>query len=213
MKYTSRLETCVARRKGVAFNLEVHIGTWHMCGKAKEITHLPHEAVAEVSKDKKPIGVKCEIQLMWESTIWNSIDLNFHWFQIQLIWKSTALKLNCFEIQLIWDSIDFNFNWFQFQFISTSNDLRFNWFENQLIWNLISDSSWKLENEAFLRDFLKTWSFEALKRSILRDFLQKQSFEALIRSSSARLPSKMELWNSKTKLFCETSFKNGASKL
>ena len=29
-----------------------------------EITYLPHEAVAEVSKDKKPIGVKHEIQLM-----------------------------------------------------------------------------------------------------------------------------------------------------
>ena len=49
----------------------------------------------------------------------------------------------------------------------------------------------KLKNEAFLRDFLQKWSFEIQKRSI-----------------SARLPSKMKLWSSKTKLFCETSFKN-----
>ena len=52
----------------------------------------------------------------------------------------------------------------------------------------------KLKNEAFLRDFLQKWSFEALKRSF-----------------SARLPSKMKLRNSKTKLFCETSFKNDTS--
>ena len=54
----------------------------------------------------------------------------------------------------------------------------------------------KLKNEAFLRDFLQKWSFETQKRSF-----------------SARLPSKMKLRNSKTKLFCETSFKNEASKL
>jgi hypothetical protein len=54
----------------------------------------------------------------------------------------------------------------------------------------------KLKNHAFLRGVLQKWSFEALQRSF-----------------SARLPSKMKLRNSKTKLFCETSFKNEASKL
>ena len=49
----------------------------------------------------------------------------------------------------------------------------------------------KLKNEAFVRDFLQKWSFEAQKRSI-----------------SARLPSKIKLWRLKTKHFCETSFKN-----
>ena len=106
----------------------------------------------------------------------------------------------------------------------------------------------KLKNQAFLQDFLQKWSFEALQRSFsarlpskmklrnsktklfcetsfkngasklkneafLQDFLQKWSFEALQRSLSARLPSKMKLRESKTKLFCETSCKNGASKL
>ena len=47
-----------------------------------------------------------------------------------------------------------------------------------------------MKNEAFLRDFLQKWSFEAQKRSFC-----------------ARLPSKMQLWRSKTKHFCETSFK------
>ena len=49
----------------------------------------------------------------------------------------------------------------------------------------------KIKNEAFLRDFLPKWSFEAQKRSFC-----------------ARLPSKMKLCSSKTKHFCETSFKN-----
>ena len=51
-------------------------------------------------------------------------------------------------------------------------------------------------NEAFLRDLLQNWSFEAQKRNF-----------------SARLPSKMKLWRSKTKHFCETSFKNEALKI
>ena len=84
----------------------------------------------------------------------------------------------------------------------------------------------KLKNEAFARDFLqktKFWSSktkhfcetsfknEALKlknEAFVRDFLQKWSFEAQKRSFCARLPSKMKLWRSKTKHFCETSFKN-----
>ena len=106
----------------------------------------------------------------------------------------------------------------------------------------------KIKNEAFLRDFLQKWSFEAQKQNIcarlpskmklwssktkhfcetsfknealkiknetfLRDFLQKWSFETQKRSFSARLPSKTKLWRSKTKLLCETSFKNESLKL
>ena len=67
-----------------------------------------------------------------------------------------------------------------------SSDLVVNWCVIQLI----------LSNEAFLRDFLQNWSFEAQKRSF-----------------SARLPWKMKLWSSKTKHFCETSFKKEALKL
>ena len=59
--------------------------------------------------------------------------------------------------------------------------------------------AWKIKNEAFLRDFpLKAWKIK--NEAFLRDFLQNWSFEAQKRSFS--------LWRSKTKLFCETSFKN-----
>ena len=54
----------------------------------------------------------------------------------------------------------------------------------------------KIENVAFLRGFLQNWTFEVQKRRF-----------------SARLASKMKLWSSKTKLFCETSFKIEALKL
>ena len=83
-----------------------------------------------------------------------------------------------------------------------------------------------IQKRTFLRDFLQKRSFEDQKRSIsarlpskmkfwrafLRDFLQKWSF-AQKRSFCARLPSKLKLASSKTKLFCETSFKNKALKL
>ena len=60
---------------------------------------------------------------------------------------------------------------------------------------------------------LKNLASKPLNEAFLRDFLQKWSFEALKRSFSARLPSKMMLRSSTTKLFCETSFKNEAAKL
>ena len=60
---------------------------------------------------------------------------------------------------------------------------------------------------------LKNLASKPLNEAFLRAFLQKWSFEALKRSFSARLPSKMKLRRSKATLFCETSFKNDASKL
>ena len=105
-----------------------------------------------------------------------------NWFEIQLI-----LVVCWIELQVRWLSIDLGF----------LSDLVGNQVEIQMIW--LSTLHWKIEalklkNEAFLRDFLQKWSFEAQKRSFC-----------------ARLPSKMKLWSSKTKLLCETSFKNGMS--
>ena len=195
-----------------------------------------------------------EIQMIWLSIdsrfkSWFSIDLRFKWFGCQsmcgsidfvcqLISDSSELVVNWSEIQMSWLSIDLRFKWFGCQMIWGSSELVVNWCVIQII----------LSNKAFLRDFLQNWSFEAQKRSIsarlpskmklwrsktkhfcetsfkietaklkneafLRDFLQKWSFEAEKRSFSSRLPSKMKLWNSKTKHFCETSFKNEALKL
>ena len=134
--------------------------------------------------------------------IWTSSDVVVNWFEIQVIRLSTDLRFKCFGCQSIWDSNELVVNWFEIQVIWMSNDLRFKWFGCQMIWSS-SDLvvNWRvmqmiLSNEAFLRDFLQNWKFEAQKRSF-----------------SARLPSKMKLWNSTTKLFCKTSFKNEALNL
>ena len=101
-------------------------------------------------------------------------------FVCQLISDSSELVVNWSEIQMSWLSIDLRFKWFGCQMIWGSSELVVNWCVIQII----------LSNEAFLRDFLQNWSFEAQKRSF-----------------SARLPSKTKLWRSKTKHFCESSFK------
>ena len=175
--------------------------------------------------------------------IWTSSDVVVNWFEIQVIRLSIDLRF--IEIQVIWLSIDLRFKWVGCQLIWDSTDLDVKWFEVQVIWlstdvwfkwfcqtNLLCQTSFKYE--AFLRDFLQNWSFEAKKQSnsarlpskmklwssktklneaFLRDFLQNRSFEAQKRSFSAKLPSKTKLWRSKTKLFCETSFKIEALKL
>ena len=126
------------------------------CSTNLDITYLPHKAVAEVSKDKEPIGRKCaefnwfEIQLMsdsnelrvkwfgchliWDSNdfgcqlIWDSIDLVVIWFEIQ-IWLSIDV---CFK--WFWLSVNLNFKWFGCQLIWDSSDSVVNWSEIQMIW-------------------------------------------------------------------------------
>ena len=146
---------------------------------------------------------------------WLSVDLNFKWCGSQLIWDSSDSVVNWSEIQVIWLSIDLRFKWVGCQMIWDSSDLDVKWLEVQVIW-LSTDVWFKWFCQTKL--FCETYSFkdEALKlknEAFVRDFLQKLSFEDQKRSNSARLPSKMKLWNSKTKLFCETSFKNEALKL
>ena len=144
-----------------------------------------------------------EIPVSWLSTdvwfkwFWWSVDVNFKWCGCQLVWDSSDSVVNWSEIQMIWLSIDLRFKWVGCQLIWDSSGLDVKWFEVQVIW-LSTDAwfKWFLSNEA-----------------LLRDFLQKRSFEAQKRSFSARLPSKLKLWRSKTKLFCETSFKIEALKL
>ena len=71
------------------------------------------------------------------------------------------------------------------------------WLTDWLIW----PTDWLID--------LTNWLTEA----VLRDFLQKRSFEDQKRNIFARLPSKMKLWSSKTKLLCDTSFKNETLKI
>ena len=117
------------------------------------VTYLPHKAVAEVSKDKEPIGRECAEFNWFESQLMSdSNELRVKWFGCHLIWDS-----NDFGCQLIWDSIDLVVNgfeiqmilvvnrcalqmilvvcWFELQVMRLSMDLRFKWFGCQLIWD------------------------------------------------------------------------------
>ena len=189
-----------------------------------------------------------EIQMSWLSIdlrfkwIWLLTDVWFDYFACQLIWHLRFKWVGC---QLIWDSSHLVVNRFEIQSFSGRLPSKLKIWSSKT--KLFCETSFKIEalklkNEAFLRDFLQNWSFEDQKRSFsarlpsklklwrsktklfcetsfknealklkneafLRDFLQKWSFEAPKRSFSARLPSKMKLWSSKTKHFCETSFK------
>ena len=196
-----------------------------------------------------------EIQVIW---LW--IDLRFKRLGCQMVWDSIALVVKWLGIQVIWLSTGLGFKRVgDFLFCETSFKNEALKLKNEAfvqpskmkLWSsktkLFCETSfkfeaWKLKNEAFLRDLLQKWSFEDQKPNIsarlpskmklwssktkhfcetsfknealklqneafLRDFLQKWNFEAQKRSFSARLPSKMKLWSSKTKRFCETSFK------
>ena len=67
---------------------------------------------------------------------------------------------------------------------------------------------WSSKTKLLCETSFKNEALKIKKEAFLRDFLQKWSFEAQKRSFCARLPSKTKLWRSKTKHFCETSFKN-----
>ena len=166
----------------------------------------------------------CGCQLIWDSSdsvvnwseiqvIWLSIDLRFKWFGCQSIWDSNELVVNWFEVQAIRLSIDLRFKRFGCQLIWDSSDLVVNRFEIQTSW-LSIDLRFKwfgCQTKLFCETSFKIEALKLQNEAILRDFLQKWSFEVPKRSNSARLPSKMKLWSSKTKLFCETSFKNDMS--
>ena len=184
------------------------------------------------------IRLSIRFQLFGCQSFWDSNELVVNWCVIQVIWLSIDLRFKWFGCRSLWDSNELVVNWFEIQMISMSNDLRFKWFGCQLmrdsndfvkrsfsarlpsklkLWSsktkLLRETSFKneafkIKNEAFLRDFLQKWSFEVQNEAFLRDFLQNWSFEAQKRSFCARLPWKMNLWRSKTKHFCETSFKN-----
>ena len=59
-------------------------GPFYFCGPNIILTYLPHKAVAEVSKDKEPIG-RGRVEFKWfesqlmsdSSALWLSIDLGF----------------------------------------------------------------------------------------------------------------------------------------
>ena len=169
--------------------------------------------------------VRCQIQTSWESNdlvvIWSEIQtiLVVIWFEIQMI-----LVVNWFEIQLIWLLIDLRLKWFGCQSMCASND-----FGCLLIWT----SSDVVVNKWFGCQLIRDSSdlvnrFEIQMTWLSIDLRFKWSGCQMIWGSSDLVvnwcviqmvlvvswpPSKLKLWSSKTKLFCETSFKNEALKI
>ena len=138
-------KSCIAQRKmGSQNRMDLGAGAEikRFFKKKIYITYLPHEAVAEVSKDKEPIGrERAEFNWFESQLMSDSNELTVKWFGCHLIWNS-----NDFGCQLIWDSIDLVVNrcvlqmilvvcWFELQMSWLSIDLRFKWFGCQLIWD------------------------------------------------------------------------------
>ena len=115
------------------------------------ITYLPHEAVAEVSKDKEPRGRRSGIDLVRKSNWFqvqlfcisfglkfNGFEIQLYWFEIQLLWAFKfhwlSIDVSCFESQVIWDSIVLWFDCFESQLIWDSSALRSKWFPAQRLW-------------------------------------------------------------------------------
>ena len=135
------------------------------------------------------------------------------WHELQIKW------LGCEEILIaIWfevclsiapsDSSELVVSCCEIEAICLSSDLRW-----QLIWN-----SKDLVVNEFEIQMAGLWIDLRFKRlGCLRtsDSIDSgcQCFEGQKQSISAKLPSKMKLWSSKTKHFCETSFKNEALKI
>ena len=149
------------------------------------ITYIPHKAVAEVSKDKEPIGRECA---------------EFNWFESQLMLDSNELRFKWFWLSAF--VRDFLQNWnFEAQKRSISARLP------------LKTKLWRSKTKLFCETSFKIEALKLKNETFLRDFLQKRSFEDQKWNFSARLPSKLKLWSSKTKHFCETSFKNEALKI
>ena len=181
------------------------------------ITYLPHKAVAEVSKDKEPIGRGCaefnwfesqwmsdsnEVRVKW---FWLSVDLILKWCGCQLVWDSSDLVVNWFEIQMIWLSIDVWFKWFWL-----SVDLNFKWGGCQLIWDS-SDSvvNWSEIQVIWLSIDLR-FKWVGCQLDWDSSDLDVKWFEVQVIWLSTDVCFK---WFCQTKLFCETSFENEALKL
>ena len=191
------------------------------------ITYLPHKAVAEVSKDKEPIGRGC-VELNWfESQLMSdSSELRVKWFGCQsmcasndfgclLIRTSSEVVVNWFEIQLIWLSINLRFKWFGCQSIRDSR------VGSQLIW----DSSDLVVNRCAIRLILfvswfripMSWLSIGLKFKWVGCQLIWDSSDLAIKWFEVQVSwLSTDVWFKlfcQTKYFCETSFKNEALKI
>ena len=61
------------------------------------ITYLPHKAVAEVSKDKEPIG-RGRVEFNWFES---RVKSDSSELRVKMIWMSNDLRLKLFGCQVI----------------------------------------------------------------------------------------------------------------
>ena len=103
--------------------------------------------------------------------------------------EERSLEFSCFQAQGSWNWVDLRLNWFKLPLIWGSIDLRFKWFQIQLILDSTESKFNGFETPVVCRQWL----------------------EIQIYTIFSSFPSNMIFQCSKTKLFCETSFKNGTS--
>ena len=101
---------------------------------------------------------------------------------------------------MIWNSIASGVNGFENHSHWDSSGWQIIQFEIQLIWDSMDLT-------------FKKWGFEAQKPSFSARLPSKIKLWSSKTRFSARLPAKIKLWSSKRRLFCETSFKYEALKL
>ena len=75
------------------------------------------------------------VVLNWFQLFWKSVALKVNGFETQVTWNSSDLQFNCFEIQMLWNSNDLRFNCFEIQIFRDSTALGFKWFEIQMLWD------------------------------------------------------------------------------
>ena len=180
-------------------------------------------------------------QMIWDSNdlvviwfgcqIWDSSDLVVIWFEMskKKLWRSknikneafceTSFKIEALKLKNKAFLLDFLQEW-SFEDQKRSFSARLPSKTKLWIWKInfcaklhSKKELWRLKTELFCETSFKIETLMFKNEAFLRHFLQKWSFEAQKRSFCARLPSNMKLWRSKTKLLCETSFKNATLKL
>ena len=155
----------------------------------------------------------CGCQLIWDSS-----DLDVKWFEVQVIWLSTDVWFKWFCQTKLFCETSFKIEALKLKNEAFLRDfLQKRSFEDHL-WNFSARlpskiSSFETQMKHFCETSFKNETLKLKNEAFLRDVLQNWTFEAQKRSFSARLPSKTKLRNWQTKLLYETFFKNDALKI
>ena len=126
------LQTC-SFPAGATRRRATHLDDKHVWKIVHDHISLPQEAVAEIFKDREPIGRGRGVQLFRKSIVFR-----FNCFEFHLISSSMDLRFKRFKwlgYQVIRDSIGVAYKRFGCQLISGLIVLRVSWFEIQALWN------------------------------------------------------------------------------